>query len=145
MNKNVLFFAFLLLLMFIPVSFASDDGGVLTSDVNASATADVLSVQSDEILSGDGDVVYFDANEDIFYIKETDINNYPTIRSYKFEEIKPKENLKTVEYVTIEEFNKFKEELLNGKQYIRDDSSTNSVPRRYAASATNTEHDSAGS
>ena len=62
MNKNVLFFAFLLLLMFIPVSFASDDGGVLTSDVNASATADVLSVQSDEILSGDGDVVYFDAN-----------------------------------------------------------------------------------
>ena len=90
-------------------------------------------------------MVYFDANEDIFYIKETDINNYPTIRSYKFEEIKPEENLKTVEYVTIEEFNKFKEELLNGKQYIRDDSSANSVPRRYAASATNTEHNSAGS
>lgn len=90
-------------------------------------------------------MVYFDANEDIFYIKETDINNYPTIRSYKFEEIKPKENLKTVEYVTIEEFNKFKEELLNGKQYIWDDSGANSVPRRYAASATNTEHNSAGS
>lgn len=90
-------------------------------------------------------MVYFDANEDIFYIKETDINNYPTIRSYKFEEIKPEENLKTVEYVTIEEFNKFKEELLNGKQYIRDDSSADSVPRRYAASATNTEHNSAGS
>lgn len=90
-------------------------------------------------------MVYFDANEDIFYIKETDINNYPTIRSYKFEEIKPEENLKTVEYVTIEEFNKFKEELLNGKQYIRDDSSANSVPRRYAASATNTEYNGAGS
>lgn len=89
-------------------------------------------------------MVYFDANEDIFYIKETDINNYPTIRSYKFEEIKPEENLKTVEYVTIEEFNKFKEELLNGKQYIRDDFSANSAPRRYAASATNTEHNSAG-
>ena len=90
-------------------------------------------------------MVYFDANEDIFYIKETDINNYPTIRSYKFEEIKPKENLKTVEYVTIDEFNKFKEELLNGKQYIWDDSGANSAPRRYAASATNTEHNSAGS
>lgn len=63
-------------------------------------------------------MVYFDADEDIFYIKETDINNYPTIKAYKFEEIKSPEQ-SSVKYVTIDEFNKFKEELLNGKQYIR--------------------------
>ena len=91
-------------------------------------------------------MVYFDANEDIFYIKETDINNYPTIRAYKFEEIKSPEASKTVEYVTIEEFNKFKEEMLNGKQYIRNDTNATSdaVTRHYAAGAADTEYYNAG-
>jgi hypothetical protein len=93
-------------------------------------------------------MVYFDADEDIFYIKDTDINNYPTIRAYRFEEIKSPEAKKSVEYVTIDEFNKFKEEVLNGKQYIRNESdsrSTSDAGARYdAASAADTEYDNAG-
>jgi hypothetical protein len=93
-------------------------------------------------------MVYFDADEDIFYIKETDINNYPTIRAYRFEEMKSPEASKTVEYVTIEEFNKFKEEVLNGKQYIREyasaDTTSDADARHYAASTTDTEYYNAG-
>ena len=63
-------------------------------------------------------VVLFDANEDIFYVKKTDASNYPTIKTYTFQELKPVEE-KKIEYVTLEEFNKFKEELLNGKQHIQ--------------------------
>ena len=85
-------------------------------------------------------MVYFDADEDIFYIKETDINNYPTIRAYKFEELKSPEH-KSVEYVTIDEFNKFKQEVLNGQQYIRA-SVDGAGP--YAASTKDTQYSDAG-
>ena len=59
----------------------------------------------------------FDENDDILYIKQTDASNYPTVKRYRFvlEEEKP---VAPVQYVTIEEFNKFKEELLNAKQPI---------------------------
>ena len=63
-------------------------------------------------------VALFDANEDIMYIKTTDASNFPTIRIFKFSEITETE-IKDERYVTIDEFNKFKEELLNGKQHIR--------------------------
>lgn len=62
-------------------------------------------------------VVLFDSNEDVFYCKETDANNVPNIRTFGFTEIKPIPKAETT-YVTLEQFNKFKEELLNGKQYI---------------------------
>ena len=88
-------------------------------------------------------MVYFDADEDVFYIKETDINNYPTIRTYRFEEIKSQEYIASVEYVTIDEFNKFKQEVMNGEQYIRTNSNDGSA-RHYAASATDTEYSNAG-
>lgn len=64
-------------------------------------------------------VILFDANEDIFYCKETDVSNYPTIRIFKFEEVKTPE-AKSSEYVTLNEFNKFKEEVLDGQQHIRE-------------------------
>ena len=66
-------------------------------------------------------VALFDANEDIMYIKITDASNFPTIRIFKFSEISEKELTSPAgpQYVTIEEFEKFKEEILNGKQSVR--------------------------
>lgn len=64
-------------------------------------------------------VALFDANEDVMYIKSTDASNFPTIRRFRFIE-EPEVVSKPVEqYVTISEFEKFKEELLNGKQSIQ--------------------------
>lgn len=62
-------------------------------------------------------VALFDANEDIMYIKTTDASNFPTIRIFKFSEV-TETDIKDERYLTIDEFNKFKEELLNGKQSV---------------------------
>ena len=61
-------------------------------------------------------VALFDENQDLFYFKTTDAANYPTIRTFKFTEVT--ENPRDERYLTVEEFNKFKEELLNGKQFV---------------------------
>lgn len=71
------------------------------------------------------EVVLFDANEDIFYIKTTDASNYPSIRAFKFTEIKNPGNPEADNYVTKEEFDRFKKELLDGKQYIWRESKPN--------------------
>lgn len=63
-------------------------------------------------------VALFDANEDIMYIKSTDASNFPTIRRFRFVEENETPNVQP-QYVTIDEFNKFKEEVLNGKQSIQ--------------------------
>lgn len=59
-------------------------------------------------------VALFDANEDVMYIKSTDASNFPTIRRFIFveEEVTPPDKTK---YVTMDEFLKFKEEVLNAK------------------------------
>lgn len=62
-------------------------------------------------------VALFDANEDIMYIKSTDASNFPTIRRFRFVEEKETQ-IPTQQYVTMEEFNQFREEILNGKQFI---------------------------
>lgn len=62
-------------------------------------------------------VPLFDANEDIMYIKSTDASNFPTIRIFRFLE-EQETQIPVQQYVTIEEFNKLKEEILNGKQFI---------------------------
>ena len=64
------------------------------------------------------ETMLFDENDDVMYFKETDINGYSTIRKFRFtEEIDmPKET----KYVTVEDFEKFKEEILNGKQPVRE-------------------------
>ena len=67
-------------------------------------------------------VALFDANEDIFYVKETDASGFPIIRKFRFVEEVDSPSVSTEEenkYLTIEEFNKFKEELLNGQQPIQ--------------------------
>ena len=63
-------------------------------------------------------IALFDANDDIMYIKSTDASNFPTIRRFRFVEETEPANEDTEKYVTVEEFNKFKEELLNGKQSV---------------------------
>ena len=64
-------------------------------------------------------VALFDANDDIMYIKTTDSANFPSIRKFRFTEIKEDEESSS-KYVTIEEFNKFKQEVIdNGKQFIQ--------------------------
>lgn len=70
--------------------------------------------------SPNSSIALFDENEDIFYLKSTDASNFPTIRKFKFVEVFD-QTPKSVEtqYVTLEEFNKFKEELLNAKQSIQ--------------------------
>lgn len=63
-------------------------------------------------------VALFDANEDIMYIKSTDASNYPSIRRFRFvEEIE--NHITESQYVTKEEFELFKEQLLNEQQSIR--------------------------
>lgn len=62
-------------------------------------------------------VALFDANEDLMQIKSTDAGNFPTIRKFEFKEIVDTP-VKEQKYVTIEEFNKFKEEILNAKQLV---------------------------
>ena len=62
-------------------------------------------------------VALFDSNDDIFYIKTTDASNFPTIRKFRFTE-ETEVATPIPQYVTIEEFNKFKEEVLDGKQFI---------------------------
>lgn len=67
----------------------------------------------------------FEENDDVMYIKTTDANNFPTIRKFRFTE-EPLEVPNSTQYVTIDEFNKFKEEILNAKQFVQQSANTNS-------------------
>ena len=63
-------------------------------------------------------VALFHESEDILYVKTTDGAGFPTIRTFKFTPYE--ENIvEPVKYVTIDEFEKFKQEILNGKQSVR--------------------------
>lgn len=63
-------------------------------------------------------VALFNESEDIFYVKTTDGAGFPTIRAFRFEPYE-EPTPKVEQYVTLDEFNKFKEEILNGKQSVR--------------------------
>ena len=71
-------------------------------------------------MSANSTVALFDNNEDIMYIKTTDGAGFPAIRTFAFNEVVANTNpiQDTADYVTRDEFNKLKEELLNGKQSI---------------------------
>ena len=98
-------------------------------------------------------IALFDANEDIMYIKSTDSNNFATIRRFRFVEepeapVLPM-NTNTGNYVTKEEFDKFREEVLNGQQSVRTNKSNaesngNKHKSNESASA-NKKHDDSGS
>lgn len=65
-------------------------------------------------------VALFDTNEDIMYVKSTDGAGFPSIRTFSFTEVK--ENTKVSQnsdYISRQEFEDFKKELMNnGKQSI---------------------------
>lgn len=65
-------------------------------------------------------VSLFDSNEDIMYIKNTDGAGFPSIRMFRFEEIKETtKNEEKQDYISRKEFEEFKKELMNnGKQSI---------------------------
>lgn len=65
-------------------------------------------------------VSLFDANDDIMYIKNTDGAGFPSIRVFKFEEVKETtKNEEKQDYISREEFEEFRKELMNnGKQSI---------------------------
>lgn len=75
--------------------------------------------------SPNSSVALFEENDDVMYIKTTDANNFPTIRKFRFTE-EPLEVPNSTQYVTIDEFNKFKEEILNAKQFVQQSANTNS-------------------
>ena len=65
-------------------------------------------------------VALFHESEDILYVKSTDGAGFPTIRTFRFEPMKESNDVAFTQYVTIDEFNKFKEEL-NGKFSVRNE------------------------
>ena len=71
-------------------------------------------------MSANSIVSLFDANDDIMYIKSTDGAGFPSIRTFSFTEVKEQnEPIQKVDYISREEFEEFKKELMNnGKQSI---------------------------
>ena len=61
----------------------------------------------------------FDTEEDYLYIKSTDTNGGVTIKRYHLEE-EPIPKFEPDQYVTINDFKKFKEEVLNGIRDIQE-------------------------
>lgn len=66
-------------------------------------------------------VALFDSNEDVMYVKSTDGAGFPSIRTFSFiEKVNVEGKSPDVEYISREEFEKFKKELMdNGKQSIQ--------------------------
>ena len=71
-------------------------------------------------MSANSTVALFDSNEDIMYIKTTDGAGFPSIRTFSFTEVKEQNKpIQQVDYISREEFEEFKKELMNnGKQSI---------------------------
>ena len=66
-------------------------------------------------------VALFDSNEDVMYVKSTDGAGFPSIRTFEFtEKLNVEGKSPDVEYISREEFEEFKKELMNnGKQSIQ--------------------------
>lgn len=68
----------------------------------------------------------FDDTEDVFYIKSTDANGFPTVRAYRFEEIVLVDNtnngngvsLQDIRSLIREELGLVKEDILNAQQSV---------------------------
>lgn len=72
-------------------------------------------------------VALFDNNNDIMYVKTTDGAGFPSVRSFRFEEITQEtKQQEKADYISREEFEEFKKELINnGKQSISRSKSNN--------------------
>ena len=65
-------------------------------------------------------IALFDANEDVMYIKTTDGAGFPSLRTFNFVEITQNEkSTGSQDYISRQEFEEFKKELMNNdKQFI---------------------------
>ena len=77
-------------------------------------------------MAPNSEVALFEENDDVMYIKMTDSNNFPSLRKFRFVE-EPLEVPNKEQYVTLDEFKKFKEELLNAQQSIWEQRTPNSA------------------
>lgn len=64
-------------------------------------------------------VALFNETEDIFYIVTSDAGGYKTVQAFSFTPLVPEAPKEEPKYVTVEEFEKFKQEVLDGQQLIR--------------------------
>ena len=69
-------------------------------------------------------VALFHESEDILYVKTTDGAGFPTIRTFKFQPVDGED--KPTQFVTLDEFNRFKEEI-SGKLSVRKEYPTTTV------------------
>lgn len=86
-------------------------------------------------MGANGTVALFDSNNDYMYIKSTDGAGFPTIRTFKFEEVTNATNEKNDQFITKNEFETFKQEVTDYvQQFIQQQSS--SKPKFKADSGT---------
>ena len=60
-------------------------------------------------------VLLMDSENQRFYLKSADMNGVPAMRTFEYSEIgapKPQEAMQTVQFVSVEEFNGFRDEVL---------------------------------
>ena len=71
-------------------------------------------------MTANSTVALFDCNNDIMYVKSTDGAGFPSIRTFNFVEITQNEKSSgNQDYISRQEFEEFKKELMNnGKQSI---------------------------
>lgn len=76
-------------------------------------------------------VALFDGNEDIFYVKTTDGAGFPSIRTFRFEEVLPTPMSGTSDYMTRKEVAEYVEQYIsertksNGRKSKGNDEHTN--------------------
>lgn len=61
-------------------------------------------------------VLLMDSENQRFYLKSADMNGVPAMRTFEYSEVgaaKPQESTQTANFVTVDEFNEFKTEVLN--------------------------------
>lgn len=81
-------------------------------------------------MSPNSTVSLFDTNNDVMFIKSTDGAGFPSIRTFSFTEIKEETKpTEKIDYISRQEFEEFKKELMNnGKQSIQK-STTNTTDK----------------
>ena len=78
-------------------------------------------------ISFNSEVALFDEEEDVFYVKQADANGYTRLTKYRYEEVVDETTGPT--YVTMEDFEKFKKEVLDGQQRIQKTLKSNGYSR----------------
>lgn len=74
----------------------------------------------------------FDANEDLMYIKQTDGAGFPTIRTFKFEELhnfgkNQENNVEVKQYVTRKELEDYVKQFIQPKKSTKQNAAVNSA------------------